>query len=68
MKSDTTRKSRESKSAALIGLMERYLNGLLGPFITLLEVHKLMYYSIQYIELNPVVAGLVSRAEACWIR
>lgn len=30
--------------AALVGLMERYLNGLLDPFITLLEVHKLMYF------------------------
>ncbi len=30
--------------AALVGLMSRYLNGLLDPFITLLEVHKLMYF------------------------
>ena len=30
--------------AALIGLMERYLKGLLDPFVTLLEVHKLMYF------------------------
>ncbi|MDE0261545.1 MAG: macro domain-containing protein [Bryobacterales bacterium] len=30
--------------AALVGLMERYLNGLLDPFVTLLEVHKLMYF------------------------
>ncbi len=30
--------------AALIGLMDRYLRGLLDPFITLLEVHKLMYF------------------------
>jgi len=29
--------------AALVGLMERYLAGLLDPFVTLLEVHKLMY-------------------------
>ncbi len=29
--------------AALIELMSRYLAGLLDPFITLLEVHKLMY-------------------------
>ncbi len=33
-----------SGRAALIGLMERYLNGLLDPFVTLLEVHKLMYF------------------------
>lgn len=30
--------------AALIVLMQRYLNGLLDPFVTLLEVHKLMYF------------------------
>ncbi|CUQ65941.1 type II toxin-antitoxin system antitoxin DNA ADP-ribosyl glycohydrolase DarG [Candidatus Nitrospira inopinata] len=30
--------------AALLGLMERYLAGLLDPFVSLLEVHKLMYF------------------------
>ena len=30
--------------AALVGLMDRYLYGLLDPFVTLLEVHKLMYF------------------------
>lgn len=30
--------------AALIGLMHRYLEGLLDPFVSLLEVHKLMYF------------------------
>jgi O-acetyl-ADP-ribose deacetylase (regulator of RNase III) len=30
--------------AALIILMNRYLGGLLDPFVTLLEVHKLMYF------------------------
>ena len=30
--------------AALIGLMHRYLGGFLDPFVTLLEVHKLMYF------------------------
>lgn len=30
--------------AALLGLMRRYLSGLLDPFVTLLEVHKLMYF------------------------
>jgi O-acetyl-ADP-ribose deacetylase (regulator of RNase III) len=30
--------------AALVGLMHRYLSGLLDPFISLLEVHKLMYF------------------------
>jgi O-acetyl-ADP-ribose deacetylase (regulator of RNase III) len=33
--------------AALVGLMNRYLAGLLDPFITLLEVHKLMYFMQQ---------------------
>ena len=33
-----------SGRAALVGLMNRYLNGLLDPFVTLLEVHKLMYF------------------------
>jgi hypothetical protein len=30
--------------AALVGLMHRYLSGLMDPFVTLLEVHKLMYF------------------------
>lgn len=30
--------------AALVGLMYRYLGGLMDPFVTLLEVHKLMYF------------------------
>ncbi len=30
--------------AALVELMHRYLSGLLDPFITLLEVHKLLYF------------------------
>lgn len=30
--------------AALVELMHRYLDGLLDPFISLLEVHKLMYF------------------------
>ena len=33
-----------SGRAALVELMNRYLNGLLDPFVTLLEVHKLMYF------------------------
>ena len=33
--------------AALVGLMRRYLDGFLDPFVTLLEVHKLMYF-MQY--------------------
>lgn len=30
--------------SAMIGLMDRYLRGLLDPFVSLLEVHKLMYF------------------------
>lgn len=30
--------------AALVGLMRRYLGGLMDPSVTLLEVHKLMYF------------------------
>lgn len=30
--------------AALVSLVRRYLSGLLDPFVTLLEVHKLMYF------------------------
>ncbi|NIQ02867.1 MAG: Appr-1-p processing protein [Nitrospinaceae bacterium] len=30
--------------AALVSLMRRYLGGLMDPFITLLEIHKLMYF------------------------
>jgi O-acetyl-ADP-ribose deacetylase (regulator of RNase III) len=30
--------------AALVGLMHCYLRGLLDPFVTLLEVHKLLYF------------------------
>ena len=30
--------------ASLVGLLDRYLLGLLDPFVTLLEAHKLMYF------------------------
>jgi O-acetyl-ADP-ribose deacetylase (regulator of RNase III)/uncharacterized protein YwgA len=30
--------------AALVGLVHQYLGGLLDPFVSLLEVHKLMYF------------------------
>ena len=30
--------------AALVALMRRYLDALLDPFVTLLEIHKLMYF------------------------
>lgn len=33
--------------AALVGLIERYLGGLMDPFVSLLEVHKLLYFMQQ---------------------
>jgi hypothetical protein len=49
--SDSESKPRRGKvpvmtagRAALVGLMSRYLGGLMDPFVTLLEVHKLMYF------------------------
>lgn len=36
--------SMTSSRAVLLGLMYRYLCGLLDPFISLLEIHKLMYF------------------------
>jgi O-acetyl-ADP-ribose deacetylase (regulator of RNase III) len=33
-----------SGRAALIGLVQRYFAGLLDPYVTLLEVHKLLYF------------------------
>ncbi len=48
---EATRRPRRRKTvrmtagrAALIALMQRYLQGALDPFVTLLEVHKLMYF------------------------
>ena len=42
-------KSREvpnmtAERAALVALIHRYLGGLMDPFVTLLEIHKLMYF------------------------
>jgi O-acetyl-ADP-ribose deacetylase (regulator of RNase III) len=31
--------------ATLVVLMKRYLNGLMDPFVSLLEIHKLMYFA-----------------------
>jgi O-acetyl-ADP-ribose deacetylase (regulator of RNase III) len=36
--------SMSAGRAALIGLIQRYLSALMDPFVTLLEVHKLMYF------------------------
>ena len=40
----TTPPKMTAGRALLIALMDRYLNGLLDPFVTLLEIHKLMYF------------------------
>ena len=44
MPNRTARPAMTVGRAALIGLMDRYLGGLLDPFVTLLELHKLMYF------------------------
>ncbi|MBX3158540.1 MAG: macro domain-containing protein [Deltaproteobacteria bacterium] len=31
--------------AALVGLVRRYMSGLMDPFVSLLEIHKLMYFA-----------------------
>ena len=40
----TARPKMTMGQAAMIALMDRYLKGLLDPFISLLEIHKLMYF------------------------
>lgn len=52
--------------AALVGLTQRYLDGLLAPFITLLEIHKLLYFlqeSGEKLRLNYVEAQYGPYAE-----
>jgi hypothetical protein len=44
MKRRRRRRTMTASRAALVTLMHRYLGGLLDPFVTLLEVHKLMYF------------------------
>ena len=44
MPNRTERPKMTLGQAALIALMDRYLKGLLDPFVSLLEVHKLMYF------------------------
>ena len=63
--SDTMKHRREvpkmtAGRAALVELMHRYLGGLLDPFVTLLEVHKLMYFMQEAGE--PLQAALQGRA------
>ncbi len=40
----TERPKMTMGQAAMLALMDRYLRGLLDPFISLLEIHKLMYF------------------------
>lgn len=44
MPNRTERPKMTIGQAALVSLMDRYLKGLLDPFVSLLEVHKLMYF------------------------
>lgn len=44
MPNRTDRPKMTMGQAALIALMDRYLKGLLDPFVSLLEIHKLMYF------------------------
>jgi O-acetyl-ADP-ribose deacetylase (regulator of RNase III) len=44
MTNRTKRPNMTMGRAALILLMDRYLKGLLDPFVSLLEIHKLMYF------------------------
>jgi len=44
MPNRTSRPTLTLGQAALVGLMDRYLKGLLDPFVSLLEIHKLMYF------------------------
>lgn len=44
MRNRTNRPNMTMGQAVLIALMDRYLKGLLDPFVTLLETHKLMYF------------------------
>ena len=39
--------------AAMLGLMRKYLAGVMDPFVTLLEVHKLMYFLVEFGEPIP---------------
>lgn len=39
--------------AAMLGLIRRYLAGVMDPFVTLLEIHKLMYFLVEVGEPIP---------------
>jgi O-acetyl-ADP-ribose deacetylase (regulator of RNase III) len=44
MPNRTARPKMTIGQATLVALMDRYLKGMLDPFVSLLEVHKLMYF------------------------
>jgi O-acetyl-ADP-ribose deacetylase (regulator of RNase III) len=44
MPNRTARPKMTIGQAALVSLMDRYLRGMLDPFVSLLEIHKLMYF------------------------
>ena len=44
MPNRTARPKMTIGQATLVSLMDRYLRGMLDPFVSLLEVHKLMYF------------------------
>lgn len=44
MPNNTEQPKLTTASATLVVLMHRYLRGLMDPFVSLLEVHKLMYF------------------------
>jgi O-acetyl-ADP-ribose deacetylase (regulator of RNase III) len=44
MSNRTTKPKMTIGQATLVALMDRYLKGMLDPFVSLLEIHKLMYF------------------------
>lgn len=44
MPNHTQRPKMTPGQASLVALMHRYLSGLMDPFVSLLEIHKLMYF------------------------
>src|SRR5205085_6371493 len=44
MPNRTQRPKMTIGQATLVALMDRYLKGMLDPFVSLLEIHKLMYF------------------------
>ncbi len=53
MVKDKTKPELTIPRAAVVGLMRRYLAGVMDPFVTLLELHKLMYFLVEVGEPIP---------------